>query len=67
MDVSRLRMAADGRWSNDAGVPDPPPASTNRRTYREQNAALARGEVEIREVRRRQLFVGGAPVGQAFD
>ena len=30
-------------------------------------AALARGEVDIRPVRRRQLFVGGVPVGEPFE
>lgn len=29
--------------------------------------ALARGQVELREVKRRQLFIGGEPVGQAFE
>jgi hypothetical protein len=33
----------------------------------EQRAALARGAVEIRPVERRQVFVGGKPVGMPFE
>jgi hypothetical protein len=33
----------------------------------EQRAALARGAVEIRSVERRQVFVGGKPVGTPFE
>lgn len=29
--------------------------------------AILRGEVEVREVRRRQLFLGGRPAGQVFE
>lgn len=32
-----------------------------------QYDAIRSGDVEIREVRRRQIFVGGKPVGNAFD
>lgn len=30
-------------------------------------AAFARGQIDIRPVQRRQLFVGGVPVGEAFE
>lgn len=35
--------------------------------YRAVAAALARGEVQIRSVERRQVFIGGVPVGEVFE
>ncbi|SNS46907.1 protein of unknown function [Sphingomonas laterariae] len=32
-----------------------------------QRAAAERGEIEVREVKRRQVFVGGKPVGDVFE
>ena len=33
----------------------------------EQRAAIERGDIEIREVKQRRLFIGGKPEGQPFD
>jgi hypothetical protein len=33
----------------------------------EQRAAIEQGRVEIRNVQRQQVFVGGKPVGMPFD
>jgi hypothetical protein len=43
-----------------------PEADIAKRSAR-QAAALAAGQVEIRTVERRQVFVGGEPVGQPFE
>ena len=59
-----------GRWDRiDLGRFDlpSPPLDQRRRDAAKASAAVDRGAVEVREVRRRQLFIGGTPVGQAFE
>jgi hypothetical protein len=58
-----------GRWTN---VSDHSDATASTLTLPElsgrvQRDAIARGDVQVREVRRRQLFVGDQPVGNAFE
>ncbi len=59
-----LRAGADGVWTvvAERERPKPDPAASTQ-----SRAALRQGQVEIRAVKRRQVFVGGAPVGTAFD
>lgn len=59
--AATARRGADGRWS-EVGVRPP---STLRDPAAEK--ALRAGEVEIRTVPRRQVFVGGQPVGEVFE
>ena len=39
----------------------------NAATIARRTAAVARGEVEVREVKRRQIFIGGEPAGEVFE
>ena len=41
------------------------PDDVQRQQHR--RAAVARGDVEVREVTRRQLYIGGEPIGSTFD
>lgn len=69
-DLSRTIIeGTNGRWvsSADQGLmatkgPDQMAAAQKR-----QREALRRGQVEIRDIPRRQLFVGGEPVGDLFE
>lgn len=65
---ARLRQK-DGTWTGDYGFDNGPPlSSAQRRAVQAAEAdALTRGEVEIRNVVRRQVFVGGKPNGNVFD
>jgi hypothetical protein len=53
------------QWSVDPH-PSPPDAQRQARDARIE-AALRQGRVEVREVPRRQVFVDGQPVGDAFE
>jgi hypothetical protein len=47
---------------------EPHPAQPVERTVLEQErTGIDRGEVEIRDVKRRQIFIGGKPVGSPFE
>jgi hypothetical protein len=65
--VSALRLLPSGHWGqvNDEIVPgnadEQKLANTRRKT------AAVRGDIEIRTVERKQVFLGGEPVGQAFE
>lgn len=50
------------RWTE-----TPPPVLVPGGRARNIDEGWARGDVEVREVPRKQIFVGGEPVGQAFD
>lgn len=64
--VARLfSRAPDGSWSGARSErPDGNPDKAAIAAYR---AAAGRGEIEVREVKRRQIFVGGQPVGEPFE
>ncbi|MFL6844718.1 MAG: DUF4153 domain-containing protein [Allosphingosinicella sp.] len=58
----------DGRWPKPdeevtATTADPDRAAAERRRQRE---GLRRGEIEVREITRHQLFIGGEPVGTEY-
>ena len=61
----------NGRWDRvDTRVARTRPAMTaeqERASLTREGDALRRGEVEIRRVERRQLFVGGQPVNEPFE
>lgn len=69
-DVLRLR---DGAWSvtsnHRPGAQEESGAASaqNNAEVRAQRQAYQSGQVEIRDVTRRQLFVGGKPVGDPFE
>jgi hypothetical protein len=52
-------LVADAPGDTRVGAPPPP--------LEEQRAAIEQGRVEIRNVQRQQVFVGGKPVGMPFD
>ena len=61
----------DGRWVRPMdeplmkpGAPTPEQAAAALKRQRE---ALRRGDAEVREVSRRQVFIGGLPVGDDFE
>nr|WP_279338849.1 DUF4153 domain-containing protein [Sphingomonas sp. BGYR3] len=57
----RVRREGD-RWAViDTGLPETAEAIAAAK------AGVARGDVEVREVTRRQVFVGGVPVGDPFE
>lgn len=57
-------VLADGKWIAGENLPGRTvdPATRNRAA-----AGFASGAVEIRKVERRQVFVGGVPVGEVFE
>ncbi|HYI39867.1 MAG TPA: DUF4153 domain-containing protein [Allosphingosinicella sp.] len=61
----------NGRWVRPADEPlmpaNAPGPEQAARAVRLQREALRRGEVEVREVTRRQAFIGGEPVGDLFE
>lgn len=68
---------ASGRWRDAVGgdgidsraltEPAGVTPTEERMVLERQRAAIDRGEVEIREVRRRQLFIGDRPEGNSFE
>lgn len=61
--VTPLLRLPSGSWGQVNGeVADTLAEANNRR-----KAAASRGDIEIRVVERKQVFVGGEPVGQAFE
>jgi hypothetical protein len=59
--VSGRLVRTDGKWSN------PAEAALNDADRKAQADGFAAGRVEVRPVTRRQVFVGGVPVGDAFE
>ena len=61
--VTSLRRLPSGGWGQvNAEVADTLAETNNRR-----KAAASRGDIEIRKVERKQVFLGEEPVGQAFE
>ena len=61
--VTPLLRLPGGSWGQvNAEVADTPAEANNRR-----KTAASRGDIEIRTVERKQVFLGGEPVGQAFE
>lgn len=60
-----------GRWHDPEEGPVGAPVTTTpaqeAAAQRRQREALRQGRIEVREVRRRQVFVGGEPVGSEFE
>lgn len=65
VDVERFSQSANGNWSRTNDFATPPGSSADR--DRAESEAIAAGKVDIREVRRRQVYVGGKPVGAPFE
>jgi hypothetical protein len=65
VDARQLR-AADGVWNEVPDFETIAEAEIAKRNMR-QAAALAAGQVDIRTVGRRQVFVGGEAVGEPFE
>jgi hypothetical protein len=65
VDVQRFSQSANGNWSRTNDFATPPGSSADR--DRAESEAIAAGKVDIREVRRRQVYVGGKPVGAPFE
>lgn len=59
-------VAKDGCWSAVASL-DPATRLDLNIDLNESAVDLTGGRVEVREVRRRQVFVDGKPVGTVFD
>lgn len=65
--VTNLRILPGGRWGQDNDeISTGTPEEQKRRNAR-LKAAAERGEIEVRTVERRQVFVGADPVGNAFE
>lgn len=56
--------SVEGRWEPSG---DARPVKLDRRQRGALIAAFASGQVEVRTVPRRQVFVGGVPIGQPFE
>ena len=61
--ASRLLIDEGGLWQ----VVSTSDFDRNTPPSREQLQAIERGQVEVRAVRRRQVFVGGKPIGEPFE
>ncbi len=61
--IGRIALS-NGEWKIVERNLAPPMALADRQRFA---AAFARGQIDIRPVQRRQLFVGGVPVGEAFE
>lgn len=60
---------AGGAWQQRYSFEREPTSTTAQReaVQKAQNDAFGRGEVEIRNVPRRQVFIGGLPSGEVFE
>jgi len=65
---TRAYYLVGDQWAMNAGEPGPalPQAQAEARDAA-IIAALRQGQIEVRPVQRRQVFIGGQPVGDAFD
>jgi hypothetical protein len=67
-DLARtVLVESDGRWISPADWGSTANPDRMEQVQKRQREALRRGEAEIRVVSRRQLFVGGEPVGELFE
>jgi hypothetical protein len=73
IDVTPLNLR-NGRWTEtsnirDGAAPEEPERGSPQEAamLRAERAAIDRGDVVIREVTRRQVFIGGKPVSQLFE
>jgi hypothetical protein len=67
--VTRLRLQPDLQWQSGEPSSSPGRDSTERLSderAKAQRQALSAGRVEVREVRRRQVFLNGEPVAAPF-
>ena len=60
-----LVRVADGSWNR--ADRDAASGQRDETGIAAQRAAAERGEIEVREVKRQQIFVGGKPVGDVFE
>lgn len=66
-DVTRLRLTK-GAWTGGAYAGTEQQREPARETSAEEKVeAYARGPIEVRDVTRRQVFIGGEPAGAAFE
>ncbi|AJP74464.1 hypothetical protein TS85_11825 [Sphingomonas hengshuiensis] len=68
-DTDSLRQA-DGKWNLEASRElriSVAPDDAAKARVAAQKQAYAAGQIEVRKVERRQVFVGGQPVGDAFE
>lgn len=65
VNVHRFTKAANGVWSRANDFASPPSNWAERN--KAESEAIAAGKVEIREVRRRQVYVEGEPVDAPFE
>jgi len=66
--VTPLRQLPSGSWGQDNEQIQPRPSTEEeKRAVARRRAAALRGEIEVRAVERSQVFVGGEPIGQAFE
>ncbi|NYT39413.1 hypothetical protein HZY97_01465 [Sphingomonas sp. R-74633] len=56
-------VLADGKW----GRPAVRPSADTALDKANRAKGYAEGRIEVRPVQRRQVFVGGVPVGEAFE
>lgn len=65
VDVHRFSQVANGEWARANSSATPPEDWV---AYRKaESAAMKAGKVEVRDVNRRQVYVDGKPVGEAFE
>ena len=65
---TRAYYLVGNQWAMNAGEAVPPlPEAEAQARDAAIAAALRQGQVEVRDVQRRQVFIGGHPVGDAFD
>jgi hypothetical protein len=57
----------DGNWTDNTGARPVPKKDEAQARADAQRKAYASGQIEMREVKRRQLFVGGEPIGTGLE
>jgi len=62
---TRLYELRDGQWAQNLQSERVGPDQRDRQAR--INAALRQGQVEVRPVQRRQVFIGNEAVGEAFE
>jgi hypothetical protein len=65
VNVHRFTQAANGGWSRANDYASPPSNWAERN--KAESEAIANGKVDVRDVRRRQVYVDGKPVGAPFE
>ena len=61
------RLGPDGKWSVAGSRSDAAVTDTETRAMRDTMSKGDPAAIEIREIRRRQLFINGKPVGDDFE